>query len=199
MLNDYILQVATKQVNISDTMFLEAKNLPKTCADVPDRRSGVQRLHPQPDFKSSFDVYCDQDYENGGWTVIQNRYDGSVHFYRGWNDYENGFGELLGEFWLGLNKVHELTYSKPHELHIVMEDFEGQLAVAKYSHILVAGPEEKYELKSLGSYSGTAGDSLGYAVKLKFSTLDSDNDTNGGENCAVRYQGGWWYGACHDR
>ncbi|XP_055642212.1 microfibril-associated glycoprotein 4-like [Toxorhynchites rutilus septentrionalis] len=198
MLNDFILQLVANPLNVTGTALLESRNLPRTCADVSDRRSGVHRLHPQPDFKSSFEVYCDQDYEDGGWMVIQNRYDGSVHFYRGWNDYENGFGELLGEFWIGLKRIHELTYSKPHELHIVMEDFEGNSAVAKYSHILVAGPEEKYELKSLGSYSGTAGDSLAYAVKLKFSTLDSDNDTNSGENCAVRYQGGWWYGSCHD-
>jgi len=27
--------------------------------------------------------------------------DGSEDFFRGWNDYVNGFGKLDGEFWLG--------------------------------------------------------------------------------------------------
>ena len=35
--------------------------------------------------------------------LIQRRIDGSEDFYRGWNEYKNGFGrvEKNGEFWLG--------------------------------------------------------------------------------------------------
>lgn len=44
-----------------------------------------------------------------GWTVIQRRINGTVDFYRGWNDYKNGFGDLLTEFWLGNEKIHQLT------------------------------------------------------------------------------------------
>ncbi|XP_058818675.1 fibrinogen C domain-containing protein 1-like [Topomyia yanbarensis] len=201
MLNDFILQLAADRLQSHGTdsrkLLLESKVLPSTCANVPESRSGVRRIHPQPGFKDSFEAYCDQDYEGGGWTVIQNRFDGSVNFYRGWDQYENGFGDLRGEFWLGLKKIHELTYAKPHELHIVMEDFEGKTAVAKYSHVLVGGPEQKYALNSLGNYSGDAGDSLSDAVNLKFSTLDVDNDTHPPDSCAVTYKGAWWYGACH--
>ena len=44
-----------------------------------------------------------------GWTVIQNRQDGSVNFLREWGDFKNGFGNLATEFWLGLEKIHMLT------------------------------------------------------------------------------------------
>ncbi|XP_055643223.1 ficolin-2-like [Toxorhynchites rutilus septentrionalis] len=143
-------------------------------------------------------VVCDQDYEGGGWTVIQNRYDGSVSFYRGWDDYVKGFGYLRGEFWLGLTKIHELTNTERHELHILMEDFEGQIVVAKYDNFLVGGSMEKFTLKRLGNYSGTAGDSLSFGIGMKFSTLDEENDIWPDGNCAVSYKGAWWYNTCHN-
>jgi hypothetical protein len=44
-----------------------------------------------------------------GWTVIQQRINGTVDFYRGWKDYKNGFGDLRTEFWLGNEKIHQIT------------------------------------------------------------------------------------------
>ncbi|KAL1375577.1 hypothetical protein pipiens_004632 [Culex pipiens pipiens] len=125
-----------------------------------DNDERVQLIHPQPGFRDPFEVFCDQEYEGGGWIVVQNRYDGSVHFYRGWNDYERGFGDLEGEMWLGLGKIHELTYSRRYELHVILEDWDGVRAIDRYSSFLVAGPEEGYMLRNLGNFSGSAGDSL---------------------------------------
>jgi hypothetical protein len=31
-----------------------------------------------------------------------------VDFYRNFSEYENGFGDLNGEFWLGMNPLPEL-------------------------------------------------------------------------------------------
>ncbi|XP_055588983.1 ficolin-2-like [Uranotaenia lowii] len=167
----------------------------KTCLDVPSSTSGIFRLQPGD---SSFKALCDQDYEGGGWTVIQNRYDGSVDFFRNWTDYEKGFGDLQTEFWLGLEKIHQLTTLKAHELHVVLETFDGEKAVAKYSHFVVDGPKDKYKLSSLGTYSGNAGDSLKYHLNMKFTTKDEDNDVGEKGNCAITYQGAWWYKKCID-
>ena len=97
-------------------------------------------------------MFCDHKTAGGGWTVFQKRLDGSVDFYRGWADYKNGFGNLNGEFWLGLDKIHRLTKTK-NRLRVDMEDTTGKTAFAEYDMFAVTSERTKYQL-SLGSYSG---------------------------------------------
>lgn len=130
--------------------------------------------------------------------MIQNRFDGSVDFYKQWIDYKNGFGSLDGEFWLGLEKVHHLTSSKPHELLVHLEDYDGTKKYAKYGKFAIGDEGELYALKTLESCSGTLGDALLDYKGMKFSTHDRDNDVYSG-NCAESYQGAWWYKTCHAR
>ena len=134
----------------------------------------------------------------GGWTVFQRRRDGLVDFYRGWAEYENGFGNVKGEHWLGLKKISCLTGAKPvAQLRVDLADFEGRHKYAHYNHFSVGNLNTKYKL-SVGGYSGTAGDSLilGGHNGRAFTTNDRDNDEYSG-NCAVKYQGAWWYDNCH--
>jgi len=98
-------------------------------------------------------VFCDQKTSGGGWTVFQKRRDGSVDFFRPWDDYKRGFGNLNGEFWLGLDKIHRLTASNSNKLRVDLEDINGNTAFAEYSSFAVASERVKYQL-SLGSYSG---------------------------------------------
>ena len=89
----------------------------------------------------------------GGWTVFQRRLDGSVDFFRGWQDYKNGFGNLNGEFWLGLDKINRLTTATQNELRIDMEDTSGNTKYAEYDLFAVTSEQQKYQL-SLGAYAG---------------------------------------------
>ena len=85
--------------------------------------------------------------------MIQKRQDGSVDFYRGWADYEKGFGNLQGEFWLGLKKIRRLTKALRNKLRVELEDWNGNTAHAEYASFGVSNEISKYRL-SLGSYSG---------------------------------------------
>ena len=105
-----------------------------------------------PDGSGAFDVFCDQKTAGGGWTVFQKRLDGSVDFYRGWNDYKRGFGNLNGEFWLGLDKIHRLTKTR-NKLRVDLEDTTGNAVYAEYDMFAVTSERTKYQL-SLGTYSG---------------------------------------------
>ena len=139
--------------------------------------------------------------DGGGWTVFQRRQDGSVDFYRNWADYEDGFGNLTGEFWLGLSKIHRLTQEGANTLRVDLGDFDGNTAYAQYTTFSVGNSTTEYNL-TVGGYSGTAGDGLitesdpGFNHNgMKFSTRDNDNDNYGG-NCAQYWNGAWWFNNC---
>uniref|UniRef100_A0A1X7U1F8 Fibrinogen C-terminal domain-containing protein n=1 Tax=Amphimedon queenslandica TaxID=400682 RepID=A0A1X7U1F8_AMPQE len=154
------------------------------------KRSGVYLIKPDNN-GLPFQVYCDMETDGGGWTVFQRRQDGSVDFYKYWTDYENGFGNLTGEFWLGLNKIWRLTNKRANTLRVDLGDFDGSTAYANYSTFSISDGSTEYILTVGGFNSGTAWDSLSEQHNgRKFSTRDKDND---GYDCAKQCTGAWWY------
>ncbi|XP_028894068.1 ryncolin-1-like isoform X2 [Zeugodacus cucurbitae] len=143
-------------------------------------------------------MFCEEDVDFGGWIVIQRRQNGTVDFNRDWHDYKEGFGDLTGNYWIGLEKLHAITSSCEQELYIQMKSRNGTEYYAKYSALLIADEIEGYALKKLGNYSGNAGDSLNRHLGYKFSTRDRDNDAHENYNCAEGWKGGWWFFKCYN-
>uniref|UniRef100_A0A0N7ZPE4 Fibrinogen C domain-containing protein n=1 Tax=Daphnia magna TaxID=35525 RepID=A0A0N7ZPE4_9CRUS len=178
----------------------EQSTFPRDCQDALSKggrhlQSGIQRIQP---FSSSapFFVQCDMETRGGGWTVIQNRFDGSINFLRGWSDYKHGFGNMATEFWLGLEKIHMITNQGVYELLIELTDFGLNHATAHYTAFAIGSDTEGYDIRILGTYEGDAGDSLSYHTSMKFSTADNDQDQWLDGNCARDHTGGWWYRGC---
>ena len=168
----------------------------KDCKDVYEtgnRKNGIYTIDPDSSGKP-FKVYCNMEIDNGGWTVIQRRQDGSENFFRNWDDYANGFGDLNGEHWLGLEKIYRLTASSSNTLRVDVGEYDGRRAYAKFNSFKLGNTATKYSLYVSG-YSGSAGDALSYHNGMKFSTRDNDNDI-WNRNCASRGKGGWWYRNC---
>ncbi|XP_077592142.1 fibrinogen C domain-containing protein 1-like isoform X2 [Stigmatopora nigra] len=176
--------------------------VPRDCSDVLEAgnsQDGVYSIFPIHE-PAGFMVYCDLSTDEGGWTVIQRRQDGSVNFFRGWDAYRDGFGKTTGEHWLGLQRIYTLTRSDSYELRIDMADFENATAFAHYAEFSVGrdsvNPEEDGYPLDVAHYSGTAGDSLLKHSGMAFTTKDRDLDQSE-NNCATYYQGAWWYRNCH--
>ncbi|XP_058972979.2 microfibril-associated glycoprotein 4-like isoform X1 [Pocillopora verrucosa] len=172
------------------------QNFARNCAEIyrsGKKTDGVYII--KPDDLPAFDVFCDQTTEGGGWTVFQKRLDGSVKFYLKWADYKSGFGDLNGEFWLGLDKIHRLTLDNNSMLRVDLEDFQGETRYAEYNLFGVTSEKDKYRL-ILGDYSGSAGDSLSHHRNRSWSTPDQDND-EWEKNCARTRHGAWWYVKCY--
>ena len=137
------------------------------------------------------DVYCDMETDGGGWVVIQRRQPtANVNFTRNWEDYENGFGDLDGEFWLGLKTIHELTTKVDVELMTTVRNESGPIITWTHQVFRVSGPDTYYVLNISGG-QGPGYDSMAYHNGARFGTYDSGNT-----HCAYTRQGGWWYKSC---
>ncbi|XP_013107997.2 angiopoietin-related protein 1-like [Stomoxys calcitrans] len=134
---------------------------------------------------------------NDGVVVIQRRMDGSVDFSRTWAEYKEGFGNISGEFFIGLETLHKLTNARPYQLFIIMDDWEGDRRVALYDFFVVGSEEHKYGLLSLGTYSGSAGDALSYHLGKNFTTKDQDNERRYENWCPLGHGSGWWHMDCN--
>ncbi|XP_050744557.1 ficolin-3-like [Drosophila biarmipes] len=124
--------------------------------------------------------------------TILRRQDGSVDFRRDWVSYRTGFGNLEGELFIGLEKLYQMTKDKPHELYIKLVDSMENIDHAHYDNFQIGSERESYELKSLGTFSGTTVDRMTANKGMKFSTYDRDNDLSY-YNCALEFNGGWWH------
>ncbi|KAG8453997.1 hypothetical protein GDO86_000572 [Hymenochirus boettgeri] len=199
----------------------------KECEEIYRKGGETSEMYlVQPDgFVRPYKVYCDMITDDGGWTVIQNRQDGSVGFGRTWDAYRSGFGNIAknggkgicdmpGEFWLGNEKISQLTNLAPTEALFEMEDWDGAKVTAHYTGFTVQNEANKYQL-SVSGYKGNAGNALMEgASQLKgenrtmtihngmfFSTFDRDNDgwqhADPNKQCSKEDGGGWWYNRCH--
>ena len=131
--------------------------------------------------------------------MIQRRLpNGTVNFTRDWADYENGFGDLNGEFWYGLRNIHALTTQDEVELHIDMvREEDGSEHSWTYQTFRVVGASDNYRL-TIGDREGESSvyDAMALHNGQQFSTYNNDNDRYS-ESCSFKYQGGWWYNSCY--
>lgn len=140
---------------------------------------------------------CLHDEGFSTWTVIQRRTD-DTNFFRNWSDYRVGFGDPNASFFIGLEKLHQLTTQEPNELIVQMEHFNGKVRFARYDNFAIGGEDTQYQLLSLGLHSGNASDALRRSKLMKFTTLDRDNDQHLYSNCAVINHDAWWHRSCSD-
>ena len=171
----------------------------RDCTDLPaGAQSGVHLV--QPGLRQPVPVFCDQETDGGGWTVIQRRADITPRqdFFLGWEAYKWGFGQLDAEFWWGLQNMWLTTslLDRQYQIRFDLEDFDGEKRFAVYQGFRVASEEDGYRLTAV-NYTGNAGDSFGRHLGQRFTTKDRDQDIDATASCAKKYKGAWWYYNCH--
>lgn len=140
---------------------------------------------------SIFRASCDMKTNGGGWIVIQRRIDKNVSFDRNWTEYESGFGDPKGSYWLGLKTMHHLT-RKNVTLRFDLRNMDGSHGFAEYDNFKVEGPAQNYSI-SISQYRGDIGDAMTPVNGGAFSTKDRANKAADEWNCAADFKSGWWY------
>ena len=158
--------------------------------------NGVYKVHQN--ILKIIHVYCDQTTDGGGWTVVQRRTDGSVNFFRDWENYKNGFGQLQNEFWLGNENIFTMglqgLYPRGNELRIEMINNKNVKRYAKYNHFSIGNSATKHMLHVSGFTGTVSSDGLNFHNSKRFSTYDNNSDKPG-YNSAIKYFGAWWFWA----
>ncbi|EDS30022.1 ficolin-2 [Culex quinquefasciatus] len=98
----------------------------------------------------SFQAVCVQRHRQfgDGWMVIQQRTDFML-FYQNWAAYREGFGNFDRSFWLGLEKVYQVTARAPHELVVEYQPVSGPRLYSQVASLVIGSESEKYALRSL--------------------------------------------------
>ncbi|XP_067939506.1 microfibril-associated glycoprotein 4-like [Watersipora subatra] len=187
----------TEQLTTEQSVTSEVPT-PKDCQELYEqgnRLSGVYQINPPRMAGEHFPVWC-EFVDGHGWTVFQKRINGYVDFLRNWTDYQTGFGDIDGEYWLGLDKIHALT-STNTKLSILLKTVDGNTESGIWQSFYINDSSDGYRLSiSNDGYRGSLGAfCLDYHNGMKFSTPDRDQDNNV-DNCAQEYKGGWWYNSC---
>ncbi|XP_078345245.1 microfibril-associated glycoprotein 4-like [Oculina patagonica] len=193
-------QQSKQQANQDALVVMKDTPVLKNCKELHDAGytvSGSYRLDPsEGNALSRFRAYCDQDTAGGGWTVWMRRFDGFLSFDRDWEAYFNGFGDLSGEFWLGLRKMRQAQADQTFRIRFDLEAPDGSTAYAEYTNCSMEDWSKKFKLTVGPFVGGAAGDSFSYHNNMKFTTSDKDNDKNSVDNCAQLADGGWWFNDC---
>ncbi|GBO46576.1 Techylectin-5B, partial [Araneus ventricosus] len=149
------MYLGSKPIEKDDKIVQDDK--PRDCSEIlasGRNKSGVHTIWAGEPFPAGkpLQVYCDMETDKGGWTVIQRRGKFPVQqdFYKDWEGYKNGFGNLTEEFWVGNENIYALCL-KGCEIRFDLQDEKGIKGFALYQSFSLSS--SNYRL-SISGYTG---------------------------------------------
>ncbi|KAJ8033560.1 Fibrinogen-like protein A [Holothuria leucospilota] len=154
--------------------------------------SGVYLIKPDG-YLEPFEVFCNNDVNSGGWTVLQRRMDGSISFNRNWEEYKGGFGFLSTEFWLGNEKLSYISNQAVYELRIDLMLSNGSSFYIEYNAFRITDEWGGFSISSVGQDSGNESSLTTFCppnTVAKNSICKPVHDTEIFTDCYHAYQSG---------
>jgi len=139
----------------------------------------------------------------GGWTLIASKCTtastvGVPQFYKSWNDFKIGFGDLNCTHWIGNDFINYLTSLKTMQYRVDVWNtaYDAQYVIRSQIYVDV---EANYYRLTLGGVTSTSMPGVGTGANgMYFTTYDSDNDVWSGNFADnIYWQGVWWFSSCY--
>merc|ERR1712062_621243 len=126
-----------------------------------------------------------------------NRVNDDMDYAKTWEEYKEEFCDKAGNYWIGLNTLHNITTSGSYGLSINMTTTSDEDMWVHYNSIVVDSEADFFKLHVSG-FTGGVGveDWLGNHNNMKFSTMDADNDRKSGRCSSEDGNSGWWFNKC---
>ena len=123
-----------------------------------------------------------------------------MNFNLTWSTYQVGFGNYATNFWMGLERIYQITRVSSCRARIEMLNDVHQWVSLKYDSFYLGSSEALYTIHITGYSGDLSTDPMNHHDKphngMTFSAYDADHD-GASTNCAKSYGGGWWYNSCH--
>ena len=118
-------------------------------------------------------------------------------FNRSWAEFRQGFGNSNSFYWIGLDRLHDLTQSNCSVRFDLQEKWSLNWYFATYTYFRVGALSTNFTL-SISGFTGNFQDAMFAHSGIQFSTFD--NNHNPLENTAKNIGGGFWHknGCCGD-
>uniref|UniRef100_A0A182PB41 Transcription initiation factor IIB n=1 Tax=Anopheles epiroticus TaxID=199890 RepID=A0A182PB41_9DIPT len=192
-------QMATLLATVGSTQDQPCFRKPTTsdCSEVSSQPSGIYplRIASQP----PFNVYCNQSFQGvGGWMLIYSRNDGQNGvFNQTWESYKRGFGQAEGEYFIGLERLHALTYGVSYEVAFILNR-NGEEHFGIYDHFEIDNERDYFPIRVLGTPRGSMRvfpdrSSLSLVDSLRrFQTYDRNNLHTLARETMIEEECGFW-------
>ena len=112
-----------------------------------------------------------------------------------WDELVVQQGNTGSNYWIGLERLSQLTIDRPYRLRIELTATNDALFTLDYATFQVGPADTNYWL-TVSDYDGLSplpGDALNQHSGVGFTTKDRDNDENPSDNTAQQLGGAWWY------
>ncbi|XP_056009685.1 angiopoietin-2-like [Ostrea edulis] len=158
----------------------------QTCINECKDATGVMGLGIAWIKPNGFDVakkvWCNFDFDV---TYLQVREFGNVNFNRSYAEYENGFGDANGDYWLGNKYAHIVSNLRSFKAGFTLKNAMGSQTMVTYFNFVVLDSTSKYAVQ----YSSV--NMIGYplANNQPFQAYDTVSA------CAQTLGCGWWFGS----